>query len=69
MSSSQDLILTIDLGTSGPKVSVFDSRAQMIDYEFEEVPLILIGEDGREQRPSDWVDAIKKCYNTNKYSL
>lgn len=64
MSSSQDLILTIDLGTSGPKVSVFDSRAQMIDYEFEEIPLILIGDDGREQRPSDWVDAIKKCYNT-----
>ena len=63
MSSSANLILTIDLGTSGPKVSVFDSRAQMIDYEFAEVPLILIGEDGREQKPSDWVDTIRACYN------
>ena len=63
MSSPANLILTIDLGTSGPKVSVFDSRAQMIDYEFAEVPLILIGEDGREQRPSDWTDAIRSCYN------
>ena len=63
MSSPANLILTIDLGTSGPKVSVFDSRAQMIDYEFLEVPLILIGDDGREQRPSDWTDAIRSCYN------
>ena len=61
MTSPANLILTIDLGTSGPKVSVFDSRAQMIDYEFLDVPLILIGEDGREQRPSDWTDAIRSC--------
>lgn len=64
MTSSQNLILTIDLGTSGPKVSVFDSKATMIDYAFTDVPLILIGEDGKEQRPSDWVDAILSCYNT-----
>lgn len=63
MSVPQELILTIDLGTSGPKVSVFDARAHMIDYEFEETPLILVGEDGREQRPSDWVSAIRNCYN------
>jgi len=63
MSSTPNLILTIDLGTSGPKVSVFDSRATMIDYEFAEVPLILIGEDGKEQKPSDWVDTIRSCYN------
>ena len=64
MSASANLILTIDLGTSGPKVSVFDSRAQMIDYDFADVPLLLIGEDGKEQRPSDWIDAIRKCYKT-----
>ena len=63
MASSQNLILTIDLGTSGPKVSVFDSKATMIDYAFADVPLILIGEDGKEQRPSDWVDTILSCYN------
>jgi xylulokinase len=60
--SLSNLILTIDLGTSGPKVSVFDSRAQMIDYEFADVPLILIGEDGKEQQPSDWIDTIHACY-------
>jgi xylulokinase len=63
MTSNTDLILTIDLGTSGPKVSVFDDRAQMIDYEFQEVPLLLLGNGGVEQRPSDWVSAIKNCYN------
>lgn len=63
MSSTPNLILTIDLGTSGPKVSIFDSRARMIDYEFADVPLILIGEDGKEQKPSDWIDTINSCYN------
>ena len=63
MSSTPDLILTIDLGTSGPKVSVFDSKAQLIDYEFADVPLLLIGEDGKEQRPSDWIGTIRSCYN------
>jgi xylulokinase len=63
MSSTPDLILTIDLGTSGPKVSVFDSKAQLIDYEFADVPLLLIGEDGKEQRPSDWIDTIRSCYH------
>lgn len=35
------LILTIDLGTSGPKVALFDSKGKCIGYEFQEVPLLL----------------------------
>ncbi|MCW5907369.1 MAG: FGGY-family carbohydrate kinase [Chitinophagales bacterium] len=56
------LILTIDLGTSGPKVSLFDTKARCIGYAFEEVPLLLSEGGGAEQRPSDWLNAIKTCY-------
>ncbi len=56
------LILTIDLGTSGPKVALFDERAKCIGYEFEEVPLLLFDHGGAEQRPADWITAIKNCY-------
>jgi xylulokinase len=56
------LILTIDLGTSGPKVALFNSLAKCIGYEFEEVPLLLYENGGAEQRPSDWTNAITKCY-------
>src|ERR1043165_8812603 len=57
-----DLILTIDLGTSGPKVAVFDAKGKCIGYEFQEVPLLLYDGGGAEQRPSDWVNAIRTCY-------
>lgn len=59
---SNELILTIDLGTSGPKVGLFDTKAACIGYEFEEVPLLLYDGGGAEQRPSDWINAIKQCY-------
>ena len=62
----KNLILTIDLGTSGPKVSVFDEKGKLIDYAFEEVPLILLEHEGAEQRPSDWTTAITKCYQKIK---
>lgn len=56
------LILTIDLGTSGPKVALFNSQVKCIAYEFEEVPLLLYENGGAEQRPSDWTNAIIQCY-------
>lgn len=56
------LILTIDLGTSGPKVALFDLSARCIGNEFEEVPLLLYENGGAEQRPADWTNAITKCY-------
>jgi xylulokinase len=34
----------------------------MIDYEFADVPLIMVGKDGKEQRPSDWISTIRSCY-------
>ncbi|MCS6934265.1 MAG: FGGY-family carbohydrate kinase [Chitinophagales bacterium] len=55
-------VLTIDLGTSGPKVSLFDTQGRCAGYEFEEVPLLLTDAGGAEQRPSDWTNAISSCY-------
>jgi xylulokinase len=58
----QQLILTIDIGTSGPKVALFDTKGNCIGYEFEEVKLNLSEGGGAEQSPADWILAIKLCY-------
>jgi len=57
------LIMTVDLGTSGPKVALFDTTGKLVGYEFEEVPLLLFENGGVEQRPSDWLNSIKKAYS------
>ena len=51
-------VLTIDLGTSGPKVAVFTLDGDYLDGEFEPVELVLIGRGGVEQRPDDWWAAL-----------
>ena len=55
---NEKYILTIDLGTSGPKVSVYTTGAQAIAYEFEETPVNLLDGGGAEQNPDVWWDAI-----------
>ncbi len=47
-------VLTIDLGTSGPKVSLFTLDGDHLGAQFTPVDLVLIGDDGVEQRPDDW---------------
>ena len=47
-------ILTIDLGTSGPKVALFTPAGEFVDGEFEAVALQLSPGGGAEQRPGDW---------------
>jgi xylulokinase len=47
-------VLTIDLGTSGPKTAVFTLDGDYVDGEFEPVPLHLSDGGGAEQRPADW---------------
>ena len=49
-----DHVLTIDLGTSGPKTAVFTLDGEYLDGEFEPVELLLTEDGGAEQRPSDW---------------
>ena len=62
----QNLILTIDLGTAGPKVCVFDSQANIVDKAFEETSLNLIEDGGAEQNPDDWKNAILNAFATLK---
>ena len=61
--SKQKYILAIDHGTSGAKTAIVSTQGNVIDWEFEEVPLHLIGRQGAEQDPDDWWNAI---VNTSK---
>jgi len=57
------MILTIDLGTSGPKVSLFSNNAEYLHHEFEENEVILLEQGGAEQSPLEWWDSIKRAYH------
>ena len=61
--SKQKYILAIDHGTSGAKTAIVSTQGNVIDWEFEEVPLHLIGHQGAEHDPDDWWNAI---VNTSK---
>jgi len=64
MSSSDDrYILSIDLGTSGSKTALTTQTGEIVDFEFEAVPLHLSTGGGAEQDPEDWWRAI---INTSK---
>jgi xylulokinase len=54
-------VLAIDLGTSGAKVGLISSRAEILDWEFEPTPLLLTRGGAAEQRPADWWAAICKA--------
>ena len=58
---SPSLVLTIDLGTSGPKVALFTSAGEFIDGEFSPAELVLTPDGGVEQRPDDWWEGIVAC--------
>ncbi|MCP4600261.1 MAG: xylulose kinase [Proteobacteria bacterium] len=51
-------ILTVDLGTSGPKTALISTRGNVLGHEFQETELILLPGGGAEQNPDDWWDAI-----------
>jgi xylulokinase len=58
---SQKYILTIDLGTSGPKVVLFTSKAELVDDDFAPTGYTLLPGGGAEQDPAEWWAAIKKA--------
>jgi len=57
-------VLTIDLGTSGPKVALFTMAGAYVDGDFTPVELKLLPHDGAEQSPEAWwrgiVDASQR---------
>ena len=56
--SDRDLILAIDLGTSGPKVAAVSMDSHIVEVAFEPNELILLPQGGAEQDPDDWWHAI-----------
>ena len=52
-------ILSIDMGTSGPKSGLVSTTGKIVDTEFEPVDLILLPNGGAEQRPEQWWSAIR----------
>ena len=55
---SEKYILSIDLGTSGSKTAIVSTQGKVVDFEFQEVPLMLLPDGGAEQDPADWWRAI-----------
>ena len=49
-----DHVLTIDLGTSGPKVALFTMGGAFVDGDFTPVELKLLPDGGAEQSPDAW---------------
>ncbi|MFX1502395.1 MAG: FGGY family carbohydrate kinase, partial [Promethearchaeota archaeon] len=53
-------ILAIDHGTGGPKSAIVSTKGEVIDWDFQEVPLHVYKGGGVEQDPNDWWNAILK---------
>jgi len=57
-------VLTIDLGTSGPKVALFTMAGDYVDGDFTPVELKLLPDGGAEQSPDAWwrgiIDATQR---------
>jgi len=59
--NTESYILAVDLGTSGPKVALYNARGELKGCEFEPVNLLLLANGGAEQDPHEWWDAIRKA--------
>jgi len=58
--NNKKYILAHDHGTSGSKAAIVSTHGEVIDFEFEEVPLFLPSKGAAEQNPDDWWNAMKK---------
>jgi xylulokinase len=59
MSAAEKYVVCIDLGTSGPKVSLANLRGQVLAYEFEPTKQIFLPNGGAEQDALEWWHAVK----------
>jgi len=55
---TEKYVLSIDLGTSGSKAAIVSVHGDVVDFDFEAVPLILLPDGGAEQKPDDWWQAV-----------
>ena len=59
MTTNRDkYVLSIDLGTSGSKTAIVSVYGEVVDFDYQAVPLQLLPNGGAEQNPADWWDAI-----------
>jgi xylulokinase len=58
MKTNEKYVLSIDLGTSGPKTAIISVHGEVVDSEFQETPIILLPGGGAEQDPDGWWEAI-----------
>jgi xylulokinase len=61
MNAMNEYILAIDLGTSGPKITLVTVGGELIAYEREKTKLYLLPDCGAEQDPADWWKAIRRA--------
>ncbi|MGR6466448.1 xylulokinase [Rhizobium sp. PAMB 3182] len=54
----EHFILAIDLGTSGCKVALISLTGRVAGWAFRPVSLLVLGQNGAEQRPDDWWKAF-----------
>jgi xylulokinase len=53
-----EYVLTIDLGTSGPKVAIFTFDGSFVDGDFTPVDLNVLADGGVEQSPAAWWNGV-----------
>jgi xylulokinase len=53
-------ILTVDLGTTGPKVGLVSTQGELLAWEKEPTRLSLLPDGGAEQDPHEWWEAIRR---------
>ena len=59
MIRTDNYVLAVDLGTSGPKTALVSVHGDVVDSEFQDTPVILFPDGGAEQDPQGWWDAIR----------
>ncbi len=58
LTSTEPLILAVDLGTSGMKVALISIHGRVLGWESQAVQLMLTPDGGVEQSPDEWWDAF-----------
>lgn len=59
MSQEKKYILCVDLGTSGPKVSLVSMQGEVLSHEFEPTQIFFRPNGGAEQDPNEWWHTAK----------